>query len=226
MEQQPVAKQIKKNNGPRRRPKKSGEAKKANRNDQSDSGKKKSGVKDNNRRSRNKKNDKGKDFKVIQDDTTKQNNKVRDEQVSECEHLLNKSHGFKLFRKGDFINTYSFTFHDPSRTRSKDSNIRVRVQVPHDYPRNGLTLNIESKSRDTEVLQTICKNFKISSRNLTRQAVPIVSQLNMLVNSFDEYTVSNYAAFEDMKSQWFKSFEQRDQLEVVPALPKVDVSVA
>ncbi|KAL3228985.1 hypothetical protein RNJ44_02072 [Nakaseomyces bracarensis] len=126
-------------------------------------------------------------------------NVVRDEQVAECVHVL-KSYNFKLFKAGDYVNSYNLSVREPRAAR----HTKFQVLVPHNYPQSALKVSLpqERVNRDT-----VARNFNLVSRRWTKDGVPMVSQLNLLVSTLDELSSENYPKLLEMKQQLFSKLQ-------------------
>lgn len=104
----------------------------------------------------------------------------RTQEINQCQDLLSHKQ-FKLYKNGGHVSSYGFT---PSQ-RSQEKFI---INIPYEYPRQPLKVDIDMESISTQQqlkYNNLIRNFNRKCKNDTKNNmnIPIISQLNYLLNS-------------------------------------------
>ena len=169
------------------------------------------GVKKPNRRSRRKRtaNDEG---TPNPSDTVKMKqlddlHERRQKEIDQCFHVLG-SDGFKLFKNGRYVTTYNIPFNDSTKFTEED--VKFSINVPIDYPKSAIKLssnkcNSQGQSKDSR-LNNVISNFNYKARQLNRQGLPILSQLNYFFEELEFLTYDDYRDLDSMKQKFYAQF--------------------
>lgn len=131
----------------------------------------------------------------------------REEQVNQCSHLLTERN-FKLFKLGQYVTSYGFT---RNQKMFGTPNLKFIVNIPRDYPKSPIKLQycktncIRSISL-VEKLETLTRNFNSKSSTMVSEGVPIISQLNYLVQKADMLCLTDYKVRDKREQNFYANF--------------------
>lgn len=131
----------------------------------------------------------------------------REEQINQCSHLLTERN-FKLFKRGHYFTSYGFT---RNQKLFGTPNLKFIVDIPRDYPKSPIKLQycntncIHSVSLE-EKLEILTRNFNSKSSKLVSEGVPIISQLNYLVQKADILCLTDYKVRDKREQNFYAKF--------------------
>ena len=131
----------------------------------------------------------------------------RQKEIDQCLHVLGSS-GFKLFKNGRYVTTYNIPFNDSTKFTEED--VKFSINVPMDYPKSAIKLssnkcNSQGQSKDPR-LNNVISNFNYKARQLNRQGLPILSQLNYFFEELEFLTYDDYRDLDSMKHKFYAQF--------------------
>ncbi|CDH17449.1 uncharacterized protein ZBAI_09237 [Zygosaccharomyces bailii ISA1307] len=131
----------------------------------------------------------------------------REEQVSQCLHLLTERN-FKLFKRGQYVTSYGFT---RNQKMFGTPNLKFIVNIPRDYPKSPIKLqycrtNCIHSVLLVEKLDTLTRNFNSKSSKMVSEGVPIISQLNYLVQKADILCLTDYKVRDKREQNFYANF--------------------
>lgn len=131
----------------------------------------------------------------------------RKDEINQCSHLLSERN-FKLFKRGQHFSSYGFT---RNQKFLGVPNLKFVINIPSDYPRSPLKLQYSKTSTQLspfleEELDILTKNFNSKSFDMVSKGVPIISQLNYLVEKSDELCLPDYKVTDRQEQEFYSKF--------------------
>lgn len=139
--------------------------------------------------------------------------KEREQELGQCLQLLGQNQ-FKLFKTGNHVTSYGFI---PKKNKILGiTGVKFIINIPHNYPSSPIKLT-SNKSSPTESnqlnqsnhpdrLDILVKNFNIKARQFLNDKIPIVSQINYLMEETEILVDKNFRTMDKMRSDFYSQF--------------------